>query len=94
VETVDEELARLRANAAASLVTPAPPEGEQVAALSSMVRNLFVAECARNNDVHLQQAKECERGLQRQSDLTALREHHETAGSILSNFQLQNSVFD
>ena len=56
-----------------SLAPPAPPE-RQVAALSSMVENLFVAERARNNDVHIQQAKEYERGLKMQSDLTALRE--------------------
>ena len=49
-ETEAQELARLRANAAASL-PPAPPEG-QVAALSSIVQNLFVAERARNNEVH------------------------------------------
>ena len=49
-EAPEQELARLRA-AAASLVPPASPEG-QVAALSSMVQNLFVAERARNNDVH------------------------------------------
>jgi hypothetical protein len=39
-----------------------------------MVQNLFVAERARNNDVHIQQANEYERGLKMQSDLTALRE--------------------
>ena len=56
VEAQAEELARLRANAAASLV-PAPSGGAQVAALASMVHNVFVAERARNNDVHMQQAK-------------------------------------
>ena len=71
-ETEAQELARLRANAAASLA-PAPPEG-QVAALSSMVQNLFVAERTRNNDVHAQQAREYERQLMMQSDLTVLRE--------------------
>ena len=39
-----------------------------------MVQNLFVVERARNNNVHTQQAKEYERGLKMQSDLTALRE--------------------
>ena len=73
-ETPDQGLARLRANAAASLVPSTPPEDEQVAALSSMVQNLFVAERAHNNDVHIQQANEYERGLKMQSDLTALRE--------------------
>ena len=70
-ETGAQGLARLRANAAASL-PPAPPEG-QVAALSSMAQNLFVAERARDNDVHTQQAKGYGRGLKMQSDLTALR---------------------
>ena len=73
-ETPDQELARLKANAAASLVPPAPPGGEQVAALSSMVQMFFVAERARNNDVHIQQAKEYKRGLKMQSGLIALRE--------------------
>ena len=88
----DEELARLRANAAASLAAPAPPEGEQVAALSSMVQNLFVAERARNDGVHQQQAMGYERGPQRQSDLTALREAQLSKASSIGTCSTRTKV--
>ena len=92
VETEAEELARLRANVAASQAAPAPPEGEQVTALSNMVQSLFVAERARNDDVHLQQAKGYERGLQRQSELTALRESQLSRASSIGTAATRTKV--